>query len=64
MVKRVGKVNFVINELRKTGLPVSIKIRLGLNEYEKVQKAYLNLIEETNADYYIIHARHGREVKP
>jgi hypothetical protein len=43
-------------------IPVSVKMRLGLNEYEKKQKCYLNVLKETNADSYIIHARHGRQV--
>lgn len=37
-------------------------MRLGLNSEEKKNKLYLNLLKETEADYYIIHARHGRQV--
>jgi hypothetical protein len=33
-----------------------------MNSYEKDKKGYMNLLKETDADYYIVHARHGRQV--
>ena len=38
-----------------------MKMRLGLNQFEKQNKTYLNTLKHTNADSYIIHARHGRQ---
>jgi len=61
LVKRVNKVNSLLKTIRSHGHPVSIKMRLGMNSYEKERKAYLNLITGTDADFYIVHARHGKE---
>ena len=61
MIKRIAKVNALIKIIESTGYSCSIKLRLGMNEYEKKKKAYLNLIASTNAYSYIIHARHGKE---
>jgi tRNA-dihydrouridine synthase B len=62
MIKRVSKVQRMITILKSKGYPVSIKLRLGMNEYEKEKKAYLTLIKETDADFYIVHARHGKQI--
>ncbi|PRP81452.1 nifR3 family TIM-barrel protein [Planoprotostelium fungivorum] len=74
MMKRINKINQHIDILKETGvllrcnlipdsyqLPVSIKIRLGMNEMEASQRCYLNTIKNTNADYYIVHARNGKQ---
>ncbi|TAL58096.1 MAG: tRNA-dihydrouridine synthase family protein [Nanoarchaeota archaeon] len=61
MVKRVNKVEKMISIVRKYGYPVSIKMRLGLNKYEKERKAYLNLIKGTSPDFFVVHARHGKQ---
>ncbi|MEK6967557.1 MAG: tRNA-dihydrouridine synthase family protein [Nanoarchaeota archaeon] len=61
MVKRVSKVSKMIEIVRKAGFPVSIKMRLGLNKFEKDKKAYLNLIKSVNPDFFVVHARHGME---
>lgn len=61
MVKQIDKVNRLLRIVRKYNYPVSIKIRLGANEEEKKSKIYLNLIKETNPDFFIVHARHGKE---
>jgi tRNA-dihydrouridine synthase B len=61
MMKRIMKINRLIAIIKNKGYPVSLKIRLGLNKFEKEKKVYLNTINETNADYYIIHAKHGKE---
>ena len=32
-----------------------------MNKFEKEKKSYLNLIKEVDADFFIVHARHGKE---
>ncbi len=61
MVKRVTKVRKLTRIIRKHGYRVSLKLRLGANQYEKEKKVYLNTIRGVPADYYIVHARHGGE---
>jgi tRNA-dihydrouridine synthase len=61
LIKRVNKVKTMVQVVRDHGYGVSIKMRLGLNQYEKERKVYLNLIKEVDADFFIIHARHGNE---
>ena len=36
-------------------------MRLGQNLFEKKKKIYLSLIEKVDADFFVIHARHGKE---
>ena len=61
LMKRTKRLNELLDVLRKLDKPVSIKMRLGLNVYEKEKKVYLNTIKEVNADYFIVHARHARQ---
>ncbi|MFH1770010.1 MAG: tRNA-dihydrouridine synthase family protein [archaeon] len=61
LIKRVSKVRRLINIIKESGYPCSVKMRLGLNHFEKERKVYLNLIRDTDADFYVVHARHGDE---
>ena len=61
MIKRISKVKKIVQTIRDYGYPVSIKLRLGMNKFEKEKKVYLNLIKEVDADFFIVHARHGKE---
>lgn len=61
LVKRISKVKKLVQTIRNQGYPVSIKLRLGMNRFEKEKKTYLNLINEADADFFIVHARHGKE---
>ena len=61
MMKRNAKVQRLIDVFRKHNFPISLKARLGLNNYEKKNKAYLNLIRNTAPDYFIIHLRHAAQ---
>lgn len=61
MIKRVSKVSRMVNIVKNIGLKCSIKMRLGMNGYEKKSKVYLNLINGVEADFFVIHARHGTE---
>lgn len=58
-IKRVAKTQKLIDVFREYSYPVSVKMRVGMNAYEKQKKVYLNLINGTDPDYFIVHARHG-----
>ncbi|MDO8481072.1 MAG: tRNA-dihydrouridine synthase family protein [Nanoarchaeota archaeon] len=62
MVKRISKLNKLASIIRDAGYPISIKMRLGLNNFEKQKKAYLNTIKAVDADFFIVHARHGGQI--
>jgi len=61
MIKRISKTKKLVNIIKDKGYPVSIKIRLGMNKFEKEKKAYLNLINAVDADFFVVHARHGKQ---
>jgi len=61
MVKRVSKVEKLVQMVKEKGYSCSIKMRLGLNLFEKQKKVYLNLVNEVDADFFIVHARTGSE---
>ena len=61
LVKRIQRLQELVNIFRKLSLPVTLKIRLGLNAYEQKNKTYLNLLKGVDADAFIIHARHARQ---
>lgn len=61
LVKRISKVKKLIDIIKSFGYEASVKMRLGLNKFEKDKKAYLSLINNVDADYFIVHARHGKE---
>ncbi len=61
MIKRISKTKKLVEIIKKKKYDVSIKMRLGLNEFEKEKKVYLNLIKNVNASSFIIHARHGNQ---
>jgi len=61
MMKRISKVKGLVDMIKSCGYEASVKMRLGLNQYEKDKKVYLNLINNVDADYFIVHARHGKE---
>ncbi len=61
MVKEITKANRLIKIIKSQGFPVSIKMRLGETALEKKEKVYLNLIKETDPDFFIVHARSGED---
>lgn len=61
MMKRVSKVKHIVDLIKDRGHRVSVKMRLGLNEFEKEKKTYLNLIQGVDAGLFIVHARHGAQ---
>jgi len=67
LIKRVSKVKRLVDMVKNKGYPCSVKLRLGANQFEKDMKVYLNLIKGVDADFFIVHARHGKqhyEAKP
>jgi len=57
MVKRVSRVNEIARLIGKHGYDCSVKLRLGLDGYEKEKGAYLNLISNVDASFFVVHAR-------
>jgi tRNA-dihydrouridine synthase B len=61
LVKRINKVAALAKAIKDHGHPVSIKLRLGMNKFEKEKMVYLNLIKSVDADFFVVHARTGIE---
>ncbi len=61
MIKRISKVKKLVDIVKEKNYQCSIKLRLGMNEFEKEKKVYLNLIKDVDADFFVVHARHGKE---
>jgi tRNA-dihydrouridine synthase B len=61
MIKRIGKTKRLIKIINDHGYKCSIKMRLGMNKSEKEKKVYLNLIDGTNPNFFIVHAREGSQ---
>lgn len=61
LVKRYQRVSELVHILKKLELPVSVKIRLGLNAYEQKHKVYLQLLKNVDADAFIVHCRNARQ---
>lgn len=61
MVKRVTRVDEIVKLVNKSGFECSIKMRLGLDDYEKQKGAYLNLIKNVDASFFVVHARTAKE---
>jgi len=61
MVKRVSKTQRLVEIIQKHNYPVSLKLRLGTNAYEKSHKVYLNAIKGVNADFFVVHAKTGSQ---
>lgn len=59
MIKRIAKTDKLVKILQKAGYSMSLKLRLGLNSLEKERKVYLNLIKKIDADFFVVHCRHG-----
>ena len=61
MIKRVSRVNEIVRLICKSGFECSVKMRLGIDDYEKRRGAYLNLIKEVDASFFVVHARTARQ---
>jgi tRNA-dihydrouridine synthase len=61
MIKRASKTARLVSLIRDYGHPVSIKIRLGLNQFEKDNKLYLNSLGGVDPDFFVVHALHAAQ---
>jgi len=61
MVKRAAKTMRLVALIRDYGYPVSVKIRLGLNSFEKQNKLYLNNLGGVDPDFFVVHAKHAAQ---
>ena len=61
MVKRGAKTARLVSLIRDHGHPVSVKIRLGLNQIEKDKKLYLNNLGKVDPDFFVVHAKHAAQ---
>ena len=61
MIKRVSKMKKLVGIVKDYGFRVSIKMRLGMNRFEKEKKVYLNLIDAVDVDFFAVHARYGAQ---
>jgi len=59
MVKRATKTQKLVDRIKNFGHPVSVKIRLGLNQREKGNKLYLNNLGGVDPDFFVVHAKHA-----
>jgi tRNA-dihydrouridine synthase B len=63
MIKRISRVNDIVKLIGRSGFECSIKLRLGLNEYEKGKGTYLNLIESVDASFFVVHAKTAKQTE-
>jgi len=61
MIKRIAKVKRIVDLIKSKGYSCSVKLRLGMNLREKERKVYLNLINGVDAEFFVVHAKHGKE---
>ena len=61
MVRRVSRTGEIVKLIEKRGFECSVKMRLGLDRYEKDKGAYLNLIENVDASFFVVHARTAKQ---
>lgn len=61
MVKRGAKTARLVSSIRDHGYPVSVKMRLGLNQFEKDRKVYLNILGGVDPDFFVVHAKHAAQ---
>ena len=61
MVRRISKTKKIIGIFKDRGYPISIKMRLGINQKDKENKVYLHLLDGVDADFFVVHARHGAQ---
>jgi len=61
MVRKISKTMRIVSMFRDCGYGVSVKMRLGMNALDKEYKIYLKIIESVDADFFVVHARHGKQ---
>ncbi len=61
MIRRISKTRKIVSIFRDYGFKISVKMRLGINKRDKENKIYLNLLNAVDADFFVVHARHGQQ---
>lgn len=61
MVRRISKTRKILAIVHDQGYKTSIKMRLGLNNQDKQNKVYLNLIDAVDTEMFIVHSRVGTD---
>lgn len=61
LVRRISKARKLVDAIKSYKYPVSIKMRLGMNQRDKENKVYLNLLDAVKASHFIIHARYAAQ---
>lgn len=61
MVKRVSRVKEIAGLITSAGFEFSVKMRLGMDDYEKGKGAYINLINAVDASFFVVHARTAKQ---
>jgi tRNA-dihydrouridine synthase len=61
MIKRISKMKKMVQIVKDYGYYVSIKMRLGMNRFEREKKVYLNLIDAVDVDFFAVHCRYGAQ---
>ncbi len=61
LIKRISKVRKLVAVIHDQGYPCTIKMRLGLNKFEKDKKVYINLIDAVDAEFFVVHTRYGSQ---
>ena len=57
MIKRVTRVQEIVRLINGHGFDCSVKLRLGLSQYEKERGVFLNLINGVDACFFVVHPR-------
>lgn len=57
MIKRAAKTQKLVDVIHDHGYEASVKLRLGMNTFEKTRKLYLNQLGGVEADLFIVHAK-------
>lgn len=61
MMNKIDAVKKILEVFKDHGYNMSIKMRLGITKQDKEKKAYLDMINKTDAEYYVVHARYGEQ---
>lgn len=61
LIRRISKVKAIAGMIKDHGFDISIKMRLGITSRDKINNVYLNLINNVDADFFIVHARFAKQ---
>lgn len=67
MIRRISKTQRLLKTVEDFSYKTSIKMRLGLNNFDKSNKTYMNLINAIDTEFFVLHTRVGTDnyyVKP